>query len=228
MDNNIFIDTYFFYCNERCTFEGIIEELEKETYFPIEIEDLKNFSNYPINRAAFSLIALSASAGDNILRTVENLVFEKGQIKSPYIIIADISLKGKLNKYFSENEPNLLYQTVSMTPLKEIIAARKKELQPFQCNLSIPHFSVSPYSVGISKYSSDGNSIYEDHCIAEIFNAFKKNNALNNHSFAEIIRNLYLRQQQLINKIRINSRTYLLHILPLPSNNIINFSLMKY
>jgi hypothetical protein len=228
MDNNIFSDTYFFYCDDRSTFEGQLSELEKDSYFPIEIEDLSQFSYYPVDRAAYSLIALSESAEINVIESIVKLVFEKGKIKSPFIIIADAALKEKLSFYFEENEPNLLYVPISTNKIKEVIAARKNELFPFQCNLTIPKFKVSPYNIRVSKYSSEGNSIYEDQNITKIFDAIKSDKALNNQSFSALIRNLYHRKQQLINKVRINSCTYLLYILPIPSNKSINFSLMNY
>ena len=47
MDNNIFSDTYFFYCDDRSTFEGQLSELEKASKI-IQEEKLnreKEFSN---------------------------------------------------------------------------------------------------------------------------------------------------------------------------------------
>lgn len=228
MENHTFTETYFFFCNERCYVEGLISELEKNDYFVIEIEDINNFKNYPVDRAVFSLIALTESANDHIIKTAITLAFENGNVKSPFIIIADPSLKSKLKIYFNENDTNLIYFPFTFNEIREVILKRKFELHPFQCNLTIPEFNLNTYKVQIGKYTSDGISIYEDEIISKLFKAFIINKSINHHSFAEMVKNLYHRKQQLINKIRINSKTYLLYILPIPSNNSINFTLMNY
>jgi hypothetical protein len=228
MENQTFTETYFFFCNERCYVEGLISELEKRDYFAIEIEDIDNFINYPVDRVAFSLLVLTKSADENRIRTASKLAFENGKVKSPYIIIADPSLKPKLNIFFNESDPNLIYFPFSFEIIREAILKRKFELNPFQCNLLIPEFELSTYQIHIGKYTSEGISIYEDEIITKLFNTFKCNKSINHNYFAEMVKSLYHRNQQLINKIRINSRTYLLYVLPIPSNNSINFTLMNY
>lgn len=228
MADSTFIETYFFYCNERCIIEGLISELEKCDYFPIEIENIKNFSNFPVDRAAFSLIALTETAEEETIREACKQLFEEGKIKSPYILIADPALKPKLSIYFNESDQNLLYIPFSINKLRELIDQRKKELQPFQCNLTIPKFELKLNDVQIGKYASDGTIIYEDKNIREIFNAFISTKSISKQAFSEMIQTLFHRKQQLINKVRINSKTYLLYILPLPSNNAINFTIMNY
>jgi hypothetical protein len=228
MENQTFTETYFFFCNERCYVEGLISELEKRDYFAIEIEDIDNFINYPVDRVAFSLLVLTESADDNRIRTASKLAFENGKVKSPYIIIADPSLKPKLNIFFNESDPNLIYFPFSFEIIREAILKRKFELNPFQCNLSIPEFELNTNRIQIGKYSSEGISIYEDEIIKKVFNAFIIDQLINHNAFEEMVKNLYHRKQQLINKIRINSKTYLLYILPIPSNHSINFTLMNY
>lgn len=228
MGHTTFTETYFFYCNERCIIEGLISELEKCDYFPIEVDSIKKFSNYPVDRAAFSLIALTETATEETVRETCKQLFEGGKIKSPFILLAHPSLKSRLSVYFDEEDPNLLYIPFSINRLKEIIDRRKSELELFQCNLSIPEFDLKNYDVQIGKYAADGTIIYEDKSIRALFNAFCSNKTQSKQSFAEMIQMLYHRKQQIINKVRINSKTYLLYILPMPSNKVINFTLTNY
>jgi hypothetical protein len=228
MENITFNDTYFIYCNERCVIEGLITELEKFGYFDIEIEDINNFKFYPVDRAAFSIIALTESANDDIIKSAIRLTFEDGKVKSPYIIIADPSIKSKLKIHFNEIDSNLIFFPFTLDEIREVIVKRKMELHPFQCNLSIPEFHLNTYQVRIGKYTSEGISIYEDEIISKIFNAYIIEKSINQHSFSEMVKSLFHRKQQLTNKIRINSKSYLLYILPIPSNSSINFTLMNY